>query len=402
MKCLDVCPKEAYPRIMGLTASVINKKCESPKELEESLIKLETTLQCTAETATDMLTADVYTARPKETILQYKDYQDETGLVVEISDIIEAAINFITDANIQGNKDEKEKDPKDIPLIVLREIESILYTLGPWCAMKVAQTMYKQVQNYVEHEVQQWPRYFLQYVLTQIRLISFIVEKKFDTEVMSLEDFHQYISPKVLRLVEILHDYKPDDNFVIVGGDDFMESGDLSDEDDSLNLSDQPDSDVETEMKDTKHNYQYVAIKRKENSDGTQKTEDEEEEKKLCGVIFVERRHAAFALNKLIQELCIWDPDLFFIQSHHITGHGAGRGGGENKEAMMIHKKQEEILQRFRQKDINLLVATSVLEEGVDVPKCNLVVRFDLPKEYRSYVQSKVNTNSATVTYKIR
>ena len=40
----------------------------------------------------------------------------------------------------------------------------------------------------------------------------------------------------------------------------------------------------------------------------------------LCGLIFVERRHTAFALNKLIQEMCNWDADLYFIQSCHITG----------------------------------------------------------------------------------
>jgi endoribonuclease Dicer len=35
------------------------------------------------------------------------------------------------------------------------------------------------------------------------------------------------------------------------------------------------------------------------------------------------------------------------------------------------------------------MVASDVLEEGIDIPKCNLVVKFDTPKNYRSYIQSK-------------
>lgn len=44
---------------------------------------------------------------------------------------------------------------------------------------------------------------------------------------------------------------------------------------------------------------------------------------------------------------------------------------------------------RFLGGETNVLVASDVLEEGIDVQKCNLVVKFDVPKTYRSYVQSK-------------
>jgi len=69
-------------------------------------------------------------------------------------------------------------------------------------------------------------------------------------------------------------------------------------------------------------------------------------------------------------------------------------------------RKQETALRQFRERSedsgrrigssrsnpcVNLLVATSVIEEGMDVPKCNLVVMFDVIKSYRQYVQTKVS-----------
>lgn len=38
---------------------------------------------------------------------------------------------------------------------------------------------------------------------------------------------------------------------------------------------------------------------------------------------------------------------------------------------------------------VNLLFATDVVEEGIDVPKCSTVIRFDIPKTVRSNVQSR-------------
>lgn len=58
-----------------------------------------------------------------------------------------------------------------------------------------------------------------------------------------------------------------------------------------------------------------------------------------------------------------------------------------------------QVLRKFRAHETNLLIATSIVEEGVDIPKCNLVVRFDLPTEYRSYVQSKGRARAPISNY---
>ena len=109
----------------------------------------------------------------------------------------------------------------------------------------------------------------------------------------------------------------------------------------------------------------------------------------LCGLVIVERRHTAFVLNKLLEEMCVFDENLFFLHSLHFVGQPHGARAARNTDGD-AHRKQEETLRRFRHRDINLLVTTPVLEESFDVPRCNLVVKLEPPSHYKSYVQAKV------------
>ncbi|KAF2839628.1 ribonuclease III [Patellaria atrata CBS 101060] len=52
-------------------------------------------------------------------------------------------------------------------------------------------------------------------------------------------------------------------------------------------------------------------------------------------------------------------------------------------------QEQANILDDFRSGAINLIVATSVLEEGIDISSCNVVVCFDQPKNLKSFIQRR-------------
>lgn len=111
---------------------------------------------------------------------------------------------------------------------------------------------------------------------------------------------------------------------------------------------------------------------------------------KLVGIIFTERRTTAASLCSLLRHQSEKVPELRHIKCDYVVGHDAKiKTTYLRKEAKMTSKKQGGVLEKFRKGNINLLVATSVVEEGVDIPRCNTVIRFDFPPNFRSYVQSK-------------
>ncbi len=71
-----------------------------------------------------------------------------------------------------------------------------------------------------------------------------------------------------------------------------------------------------------------------------------------------------------------------------------GQSSRENDEGLS-QKKQANILQKFRAGDFNVLIATSVGEEGIDIPATDLVIFYEpVPSEIRS-IQRKGRTGRA-------
>lgn len=55
----------------------------------------------------------------------------------------------------------------------------------------------------------------------------------------------------------------------------------------------------------------------------------------------------------------------------------------------MSNYEQQQAIHKFHTGDLNVLVTTTIGEEGLDIPDCNMVVRFDLYQTMIQYIQSK-------------
>ncbi|KAG6460082.1 hypothetical protein O3G_MSEX011760 [Manduca sexta] len=105
----------------------------------------------------------------------------------------------------------------------------------------------------------------------------------------------------------------------------------------------------------------------------------------LCGIVFVKEPLMAKILFMLIVDMSRCHPKLSYLCAQYCAVEH-GTDPLELKECQRQGKKQEDVLKKFRMHECNLLLATPALEEGIDLPRCNLVLRWDVPPSYRSYL----------------
>ena len=100
-------------------------------------------------------------------------------------------------------------------------------------------------------------------------------------------------------------------------------------------------------------------------------------------IILVQRRRYAHQLTKLLSESRSIREKNISVTT--LLGHG-GRKDEANFKGMGV-RQQERTLNSLRQRQHQVLVATSVAEEGVDLPACELVIQMDPPTSVRALVQ---------------
>eukprot|EP00854_Cymbomonas_tetramitiformis_P016987 gene16987-20192_t len=106
------------------------------------------------------------------------------------------------------------------------------------------------------------------------------------------------------------------------------------------------------------------------------------------GLIFVERKSCAVGLVQLLRRV----PELAFLQCGMEVGHISTAVDRRYRNASChaaTATATTTALRSFMSGELNMLVATSVLEEGLDVPNCRLVVLFNVQNNVCKFIQAR-------------
>ncbi|NP_001244086.1 ATP-dependent RNA helicase DHX58 [Danio rerio] len=110
------------------------------------------------------------------------------------------------------------------------------------------------------------------------------------------------------------------------------------------------------------------------------------------GIIFSKTRRGTHCLND-------WVKTNRELQRVNITaGILTGAGNGANN---MTQTEQKSVISHFRQGYLNLLISTSVAEEGLDIPECNLVVRYGLLTNEIAQQQASGRARASNSVYSV-
>lgn len=436
------------PKIFGLAGPLHNAQC-SPARLGAEMEYLESLMCAKVETASDIVTVLRYSSKPIEIIVECASPADNDIICYIRQQLIQEK-NALMDHRYDPSeiysdfKDELANipDPKEEPLKVIEEFLLILNELGVYCADKAAFILLMHIEKLkikTPHERHYLLLCQVSTLLTKIR--AFIDSAFHDEENSEKEKIEKYSTPKIQRLLEVLKIFKPEmkqNNGPTNRSQNHRKEKEKEkpvDECESprcleliseLNIENINTLETETSEKIKKisedlenvkasvakitssspskqNNHRYNRFRGKKGRRFFHRPRyhhNQNEQEALCGLIFCESIVTAKTLFGLLCEVSRHDPDLKFLNVQYTVNKTADPVR-EPKECELEHRKQEEVLKKFRMHECNLLITTAILEEGFDLPKCNLVLRWNTPRTYRSYVQCKGRAKTANALHVI-
>ncbi|XP_039553258.1 probable ATP-dependent RNA helicase DHX58 isoform X1 [Passer montanus] len=112
------------------------------------------------------------------------------------------------------------------------------------------------------------------------------------------------------------------------------------------------------------------------------------------GIVFTKTRQSAHSLLSWLQTTAT-------LRGQHIRAAVLTGAGYSNQTRHMTQNEQQDVIKQFRQGALNLLFSTSVAEEGLDIPECNIVVRYGLMTNEIAMMQARGRARAENSVYSV-
>ncbi|CAH0719966.1 unnamed protein product, partial [Brenthis ino] len=359
MKHFELCPVNKQPRILGLTATLLNSNVKLSK-VEENLRNLEITFHATIATANDMGEVATHSTNPHELVQYYKTPSMNDAALEAIVLLSELQSNVMSvdlpkpvlnpDVKLKPWQLDISTDPAKIIKSVKNMIQSMIETIKEMGIYGGAIAILSYIVAFERRK--RWAATQEEELLYTIVITHSIEARMVLIEAMKekvgYDKIVKYSSPKVLQLLNVLKEYSP----VNCSADDVL-----------------------------------LKINHKRNA--------------LSALILTQQRSTSKILFNILKDVKETNPVEFgFLQHDFVVGFNINPLT-HTREQYYTKKLSLQALLKFKNGDLNCLISTSVLEEGIDIPQCLLVVRYDEPLEYRSYIQSKGRARSKEANFVI-
>lgn len=410
-------------QIVGFTLPLFTKGTSNPGKVVACAEKLQEWTKASIESASGILANLRFCSKSIEMIVEHTEHVKEHNNE-SLSKALEKSILHVLDFIEQNNYNllaiygddfiddvQNIPDPSEIPKNFLNDFLDVLRTMGPWCADKVALHILCQIHRLLTTSC--YERHFILLLLLQTEMIK--IRKLCDDVFRNMDEkeaLYKFVSPKVLRLIEVLKQYKPkcspDDELftemtqkkIFLDTKELMALKISGDRISKLEISDE--NSVDKKMKDT-----FVYIGRDRGQNATQPVPNTGDKgnpsvkttmtfakfvrtscfsfdgfEQFCSLLIVESDMVARVLFNIVTELRKVNTDFWWLAPQFILLQECQTQNDDTKRI-------EDVLKKFRTRECNILIGTHLLEQGYDLPKCNLVIRFESCSSYKSYIQSK-------------
>ncbi|XP_046601014.1 endoribonuclease Dicer isoform X4 [Neodiprion lecontei] len=333
------CPKDQQPRVLGLTATLLNGNIKVAK-LDETITDLETTFHGKIIAVESLIGVRGYATNPIESMVRFSPPLRLTVLESTMARLIQAreilkVVEIKIDHEMINKSDNvfKPKSKSNKFQNVLSDLEEHLKVMGIYGGSKAALLHTIQLE-YIKKSINNQETVFvIDYLITVLTSIRKIVEDEMEGYEPN-EQIMKFSSDQVLKLFKVFLDFN----------------------------------------------------------------REKLDSQRFCCLVFVQRRFTAKVLYHVLRNLHNTNENYKFLLAEFMVGFSANPHDSA-RESLCQRKWNKEVLHKLKNGQANCIIATDVIEEGVDVPDCTLVVRYNLPMDIRSYIQSKGRARHATSKY---